>query len=312
MIRYYKNNEYVLEKIPEPVANCWINVVDPTPDEKKFLVSLGIPLDYITYSLDIDERSRVEEEDDGTLLIVIRVPHFLGRDEPVPYISMPLGIIIVDKYIVTISAKECEVTTIFERGQAAKISTTKRNRFALRILMRATVSFLDDVREINKILDDLENKLYASMRNNELLALLQYQKCYVYFAQALKQNELALYRLSKYEKIKKYDEDVELLEDIIIENTQAIEMTNISSSILANLMDAFASVISNNLNVVMKLLASVTIIMSIPNIISGFFGMNVNFPDVIESHTAAPHIIAGVTIAVCVVAIIFFNQKDWF
>lgn len=312
MLSYYKNNEFVLEKIDEPVANCWINAVAPTPDEKKFLVGLGIPLDYITYALDADERSRVEEEDDGTLLIVIRVSHYVGTGESIPYITIPLGIIIIDKYIVTICATECEVVSIFERGQAAKISTTKRNRFALRLLMRATVSFLDDVREMTKILDDLENKLYQSMRNTELLALLQYQKCYVYFAQALKQNELALYRLSKYEKIKRFDEDVELLEDILIENTQAIDMTNISSSILANLMDAYASVISNNLNVVMKLLASVTIIMSIPNIISGFFGMNVNFAPVIQDNPSMPAILAVVTLAVTLIVVVFFYRKDWF
>lgn len=312
MLSYYKNQEFTLEKIEEPVPNCWINAVNPTPDEKKLLVSLGIPLDYITYALDADERSRVEEEDDGTLLIVIRVPHYLGEEESVPYITIPLGIIIVDKYIVTISATESEIISIFERGQAAKISTTKRNRFALRILMRATVSFLDVAREMSKTLDDLESKLYASMRNTELLALLQYQKCYVYFAQALKQNELALYRLSKYEKIRRFDEDVELLEDILVENTQAIDMTNISSSILANLMDAYASVISNNLNVVMKLLASVTIIMSIPNIISGFFGMNVNFAAVIQHGAHTPAIIAGVTLLVMAVSVVFFYWKDWF
>lgn len=312
MLSYYKNQEFTLEKIDEPVANCWINAVNPTPDEKKFLVSLGIPLDYITYALDADERSRVEEEDDGTLLIVIRVPHYLGDEESVPYITIPLGIIIIDKFIVTISATESEVISIFERGQAAKISTTKRNRFALRILMRATVSFLDVAREMSKTLDDLESKLYASMRNTELLALLQYQKCYVYFAQALKQNELALYRLSKYEKIRRFDEDVELLEDILVENTQAIDMTNISSSILANLMDAYASVISNNLNVVMKFLASVTIIMSIPNIISGFFGMNVNFTDLIEYGAHTPAVLAGVTVLVMAISVAFFYWKDWF
>ena len=212
----------------------------------------------------------------------------------------------------TISATESEIISIFELGQAAKISTTKRNRFALRILMRATVSFLDDVREMSKVLDDLEGKLYASMRNTELLALLQYQKCYVYFAQALKQNELALYRLSKYEKIRRFDEDVELLEDILVENTQAIDMTNITSSILANLMDVYASVISNNLNVVMKLLASVTIILSIPNIISGFFGMNVNFAPIIQHNPNMPTILAVVTLAVTLAVVVLFYRKDWF
>ncbi|HOW06415.1 MAG TPA: magnesium transporter CorA family protein, partial [Flexilinea sp.] len=194
MLRYYKNNELVLEKMDEPVTNCWIDAINPTPDEKQLLCNLGIPMDFITYSLDIDERSRIEEEDNGTTLIVVRIPYFMGESEDIPYITIPLGIILTDKYIVTVCEKSTETIEMFASGKAPKLSTTKRNRFALRILMRGTTNFLDDLRAINKTVDALEDKLYASMQNTELLEMLKYQKSYVYFAQALKQNELALYR----------------------------------------------------------------------------------------------------------------------
>ncbi len=312
MLRYYKNKELVLERLDEAVANCWIDAINPTPDEKKFLFDLGIPMDFITYSLDVDERSRIEEEDNGTMLIIIRIPYYMGEKENIPYITIPLGIILTDKYIVTVCEKSTDTIEVFASGKTPKLSTTKRNRFALQILMRGTTSFLDDLRTINKNMDSLEDKLYASMQNTELLEMLKYQKSYVYFAQSLKQNELALFRISKHPSFKKYEEDEDLIEDVIVENTQAMDMTNISASILSNLMDAFASVISNNLNVVMKLLASVTIILSIPSIITGFFGMNINFPDIIETHDFAMIAIFGVIVLFMFFAIYIFQKKNWF
>ena len=311
MLRYFKNNEFVLEKLDEAVPNCWIDAVNPNAEEKYFLISLGIPLDFITYALDIDERSRIDEEDNGVTLIVVRIPYFLGEKEDIPYVTIPLGIILTDKYIVTVCTKQTDIIELFASGKSAKLSTTKRNRFALQILMRATTNYLDDVRAINKIVDGLEDKLYASMRNNELLDLLKYQKSYVYFSQALKQNELTLYRLSKLTLFKRYEDDKDLIEDVIVENTQAIDMTNISSSILSSLMDAFASVISNNLNGVMKVLAVVTIIMSIPNVVTGFFGMNINFPELIQTHPITGVGVLIVILVSIVVAVFIFLKKKW-
>lgn len=312
MLSYYKNNEFILEKLGEAVPNCWIDAINPTPEEKELLCNLGIPRDFLTYSLDIDERSRIDEEDDGTTLIVVRVPYYQGEKEDIAYVTIPLGIIIADKYIVTVCSKPTDIIQQFSSGKVAKLSTTKRNRFALRLLMTTTTKFLDDVRNINKVVDVLEDKLYASMKNTELLTLLKYQKSYVYFAQALKQNELTLVRLSRLNSFKRFEEDEDLLEDVITENTQAIDMTNISSSILSSLMDAFASVISNNLNVVMKVLASVTIIMNIPTIISSFFGMNVNFPGYISDHPAAVIVIFISTVLLTICSIGIFQKKNWF
>jgi magnesium transporter len=312
MLSYYKNNEFILERLDEATPNCWIDAVNPTPEEKEFICSLDIPRDFLTYSLDIDERSRIDEEDNGTTLIVVRVPYYQGEKEDIPYVTVPLGIILAEKYIVTVCSQPTDIIRTFSGGKITKLSTTKRNRFALRLLMMTTVKFLDDVRSINKVVDVLEDKLYESMRNTELLNLLKYQKSYVYFAQALKQNELTLVRLSRLTSFKKFEEDEDLLEDVITENTQAIDMTNISSSILASLMETFASVISNNLNVVMKILASVTIIMTIPNIITGFFGMNVNFPGMISTHPVTVMIILITTVTLTGISIALFQKRNWF
>lgn len=312
MLSYYKNNEFILERLDEATPNCWIDAVNPTPEEKEFICGLDIPRDFLTYSLDIDERSRIDEEDNGTTLIVVRVPFFQGEKEDIPYVTIPLGIILTEKYIITVCSQPTDIIQTFSSGKVSKLSTTKRNRFALRLLMMVTAKFLDDVRTMNKVVDGLEDKLYASMRNKELLNLLKYQKCYVYFAQGLKQNELTLVRLSRLSSFKKFEEDEDLLEDVITENTQAIDMTNISSSILVSLMDAFASVISNNLNVVMKILASVTIIMSIPNIITGFFGMNVVFPGEIASHPITMFIILILILTLTIISILLFQKRNWF
>lgn len=312
MLKYYKNQEFDLLQLDDIAPNCWINAITPTPSEIEKIVALGIPQDFVTYPLDMDERPRIEEEDDGTVLIVVRVPVNNGTTSDIPYGTIPMGIILAEKYIVTVCGQENPILDHFSSGKVAKLSTTKRYRFTLRLLMSATTKFLDDVRSINKNTDHLEDELFDSMRNTELAMLFKYQKSFVYFTQALKQNELVLIRLSRLNGFKKFDEDEDLLQDVITENTQAIDMTNISSSILVSMMDAFASVISNNLNVVMKLLASVTIIMSIPNIITGFFGMNIDFPAVIDAHPLTWVLLLGLVIVLTLAAVWIFNKKDWF
>ena len=312
MLEFYKNQELELQPISEITPNCWINAVAPTAEEIEKIAALGIPQDFVTDPLDADERPRIEEEDDGTILIVVRVPTSHPLDPEIPYGTMPLGIILADKYIVTVCSQSLPIIESFGSGKVTKLSTTKRYRFTLRLLMAVTTRFLDALRDINKLTDELEDMLSSTMKNDVLLSLFKCQKSYVYFSQALKQNEVVLVKLSRVSGFKKFEEDEDLLEDVITENTQAIDMTNISSDILAGMMDAFASVISNNLNVVMKLLASVTIIMEIPNIITGFLGMNVKFPGVISTNTIVPGIVFAMLLAITIVAIWIFDKKDWF
>ena len=313
MLEFYKNQELDLQPIDDILPNCWINAVNPTPEEIKKIADLGIPQDFVTYPLDMDERPRIEEEDDGTILIVVRIPTSNPQDDPdIPYGTMPMGIILADKYIVTVCSRPTSILDAFSGGKISKLSTTKRYRFTLRLLMAVTNRFLDALRDINKLTDKLEDQLSDTMKNDVLLSLFKCQKSYVYFSQALKQNELVLVKMSRLAGFKKYEEDEDLLQDVITENTQAIDMTSISSDILSGMMDAFASVISNNLNVVMKLLASVTIILEIPNIITGFLGMNVKFPGVISANTAVPGIVLAVLIVIMVAAVWIFDKKDWF
>lgn len=312
MLEYFKNQEFELQKIDEIVPNCWINAINPTPDEIKQISALGIPQDFVSYPLDVDERPRIEEEDDGTILIVVRIPTSNAQDPEIPYGTMPLGIILAEKYIITVCSKPTSILDAFTSGKIAKLSTTKRYRFTLRLLMAVTTRFLDALRDINKLTDELEDMLSSTMKNDVLIRLFKCQKSYVYFSQALKQNELVLIKMSRLSGFKRFEEDEDLLQDVITENTQAIDMTSISSDILSGMMDAFASVISNNLNVVMKLLASVTIIMEIPNIITGFMGMNVAFPSIFAKGPAMPFIILGLMLAATAIAIYIFNKKDWF
>lgn len=310
MIKIYKTTVNGLEVITEPVNNSWINVIDPTTDEIEWLTSIGLPQDFVTYPLDVDERARTEREDDGTLLVLLRVPYFQGVRADVPYITIPLGVITNSKFIVTICRRPNDILQEFASGRVRNLETGKRNRFILRLLLSAASRYLSYLREIDRIIDGVEDQLQRSQRNRELLELLKYQKSLVYFTTALKSNELMMERLQRWQFFRMYEEDEDLLEDVITENQQAIEMTNISTNILSSTMDAFASIISNNLNVVMKFLASATIVVSLPTIVYSFFGMNVDLP--FQNLGFASTIILAVSLAIMIVVVLIFVRRDWF
>lgn len=310
MVNIYKSTEFGLEKVDEYVNNSWINVVDPTSDEIEQLTSLGIPLDFLTYPLDVDERPRSEREDDGKLLILLRIPYFQGTKVDIPYSTIPLGIVVTDKYILTVCRYPNDIMGEFASGRMRGLSTGKRNRFILRVLLATANKYLSYLREINRQVDAVEDQLQLSLRNKEVMELLMYQKSLVYFTTALKSNELMMERLQRSQLFKMYAEDEDLLEDVITENQQAIEMVNISNNILSSMMDAFASIISNNLNVVMKFLASVTIVMSIPTIITGFYGMNVLVPGADHNFTYLA-ILTGI-VAISALVVFLFSKRNWF
>jgi len=311
MITIYKGNEKTgIIEMKEATEEIWVNVIDPSEKEIEFIRKLGIPLDFITYSLDLDERPRTEKEDDGTTLILIKIPYFEGEKLDVPYTTIPLGIIFNDKLVITICKRRNTILAELLKSKYKGFSIAKRIRFILRILLLTAATFLTFLREINAQVEKVEDKLQASMRNKEVMELLKYQKSLVYFETALKSNELMLERLQKTRLFNRYDEDEDLLEDVLTENQQAIEMVAIAENILSSTMDAFASIISNNLNVVMKFLASVTIVLSIPTIITGFFGMNVTIPfaDAPWAHLA----ILALLVIVCLLVVWIFNRKNWF
>ncbi len=310
MITIYKNTEFGLEIISEIVPGCWINVVDPTSDEIEYVVSQGIPQDFITYPLDLDERPRTEREDDGKQLILIRIPYYEGAKVDVPYTTIPLGMVLTEKYLITVCRRQNDILQEFASGRVRGLSTGKRNRFVLRLLLANASRYLLFLREINKVTDLLEDTLVASVRNKEVFELLKYQKSLVYFTTALKSNELVLERLQRSQLFKQYPDDEDLLEDVITENQQAIEMVNIASTILSSMMDAFASIISNNMNIVVKFLTSMTIVMSIPTIVTSFFGMNVPLPYQAEGWASLA--IIGLFLLLSAVVIFIFLKRDWF
>jgi len=312
LITIFKTIENRLETISEPVNNAWINVIDPTTDEIEQLTALGLPQDFITYPLDVDERPRTEREDDGSLLVLLRVPYFQGVRADVPYITIPLGVISTGNMIVTVCRRPNDILQEFAAGRIRGLETGKRNRFILRLLLSAASRYLSYLREIDRIIDTIEDQLQRSQRNRELLELLKYQKSLVYFTTALKSNELMMERLQRWQFFRMYEEDEDLLEDVITENQQAIEMTAISTNILSSTMDAFASIISNNLNAVMKFLASATIVINLPNLVYSFFGMNVALPLGFENLDYAFGIILGVSLALMIIVILIFLQRDWF
>jgi magnesium transporter len=310
MITIFKNTESGLAQLDEPANGSWIRVQDPEPREINSLVELGIPQDFITSALDEDERSRTERDDNGAILIILRIPLFMGAKEDVPYTTVPLGVILTDKYILTVSRGASVILDDFASGRLKGFSTGKRNRFVLRILFGVAARYLMFLREIDKTVEAVEDRLQRSMRNKEVLDLLKYQKSLVYFATALKANEIVLERLQRSQLFKMYPDDEDLLEDVITENQQAIEMVNISGSILNTMMDAFSSIISNNLNVMLKFLTSVTIILSIPAIVTSFFGINAALS--FQDHPLGFVFVIAIFLVIAATVVWVVMRKDWF
>ncbi len=307
MIKIFKNSENGLQEIQTPETGCWIKVIDPTATEKAFLKNLDINEDYLVYSLDPDERARIEK--DGHLLILLRIPYFVGEAEDIPFTTITMGIIITEQFMVTICKQPHDIMDRFASGSYKGFSTAKFYRFVLQILLLTANTYLQYLRQITRKVDSLEDSLEKSTRNKEVLGLLKYQKSLTHFTTALKSNELMMKRLQSNPVFKKFPEDEDLLEDVLTETQQAIEMTNIQSNILSGMMDAFASIISNNLNSVMKFLASVTIIISMPTMVASFFGMNFNLP--FESHPAAFYITLVGSLLMAVGVAVFFWHRDW-
>lgn len=309
MITVLKTQPNGLITLEEPTQGSWLNVIDPTPLEIDQLQSLGIPLDYITYPLDVDERARTEREN-GELLIVLRVPYYQGEKADIPYNTLPLGIILTPTMIVTICKRPIDILETFATGRVRNLSTAKFIRFILHILLKTAERYLTHVREINKKVDIVEDQLQLSTRNKELLELLKYQKSLTIFTTSLKSNELMMERLQRSQLFKLYPEDEDLLEDVLTENQQAIEMTNIAANILSAMMDAFASIISNNLNVVMKLLASITIVVSLPTMVFSFYGMNITLP--FQEHNLAFLLVFAASLVVSLMVVWVFMKRGLF
>jgi len=278
MFAIYKSINGKITEINEIEKDCWINFVDPDEKDTTYMTeSLKIDPDFIKSALDEEEMSRVETED-GTTFIIIDIPTTEKGDileNTIMFETLPLSIIVTPDYIVTICTEETSVLKTFIDGVAKQVHTNLKTRFILQILYRVATRYLFYLKQIDKISNYVEKQLHRSMKNKELIQLLDLEKSLVFFNTSLRANEITMQKIKRGKFIKLYEEDDELLEDVLIETNQAIEMANIYTNILSGTMDAFASIISNNLNIVMKVLASITIILSIPTIISSFYGMNI-------------------------------------
>lgn len=308
MITIYKSINDRLETVDSLSEGCWVSVIDPDNREIVQVKDFGIPADFVTHALDIDERAHTERND-GVVLIVLRLPHEQEKTAQIPYCTVPLSIILTGSLIVTICRAETAVIREFTASQGNGLSTIKKNRFVLQLLLRTASQYLHYLRDIDTAVDILEDKLYRSLQNKEVMDLLKYQKGLVYFTTALKSNELMLERLQKGQLFQPHPEDVELLDDVLIEIRQAIEMTYISENILSQMMDAFASIISNNLNVVMKILTSITIVISLPTLIASLYGMNVRLPG--QHLPYAFSLTLLVSLMISSIVVVVFWKKNW-
>ena len=270
-----------LEEITNYCDGNWVCLISPTAEEVKDVSQhFEIELQDMISALDEDERARVDADDDYTL-IIIDVPYREVENGQDGYGTVPMAIILGDKkqkYIITICLREMPLLEDFRSGKIKKFYTYKKTRFIIQLLYRNATYYLQYLRMLERSSGKIEQELHKSTRNEELFQLLSLDKSLVYLSNSLRANELVLERLMRLESVKKYPEDEELIEDAIVENKQAIEMANVYSSILDVTMEAYSSVISNNLNSVMKVLTSITIIMTIPTMIFSFFGMNVPLP----------------------------------
>jgi len=309
MLTIYKTTDRGIEQLESMENGTWVKAVEPTAEEIQQLVNWGVDVDYIHYSLDFDEMPRIERDDDYTF-ILIRIPH-RQPDNDIPYITIPLGIFIKGNMIVTICRYEKEMFKVLANGKYRLLKTGKRYRFALYIFLETATRYLTHLREINRMTEAIEDQLQKSTRNREVLELLKYQKSLTYFATALRSNEVMMERVQRTQIFNYYEDDQDLLEDVLTENQQAIQMTNINTEILSSMMDAFASIISNNLNGVMKALAALTIIVSLPGTVAGFFGMNVMLP-LSDANPVAFIVVFGIALALTAVATYIFYKRDWF
>lgn len=279
MLRIFKNElgDNSVKKLAEIEDNCWINMVCPTSKEIQMVVQrLGIDEDLITKVLDEEELPRIEKTDNATL-IVVDCPYWVDTHVKNKYTTYPLGIIICeDLHVITVSLKEFEILKEFESGRVKTFYTYKKSRFLIQLLLRTASSYLKVLSLVNGDISKKEKVLYHSTNNKHLVELLDIEKTLVYFITSLKANDVVLDKLSKGNVINMYEEDYDLLEDTMIENKQGIEMCTIYKEILSSITDTYATIVSNNLNVAMKFLAGITIVLSIPTMISSFLGMNVS------------------------------------
>lgn len=312
MIQYFKNVDHKTIKIEKPEVGAWVNVLPPLKQEEftELSTGLNIPIDFLTDSLDIDERPRFEEED-NVRLVVLKTPteNNSFNESDAYYITIPICIILTHNQIVTVNS--------FENPAMKKFLNTfqnrhpdKRNMMVLKIFEKVVQNFMEYLKEINHRRNLIEQKLYDASKNEQLLQLMRIQKSLVYFVTALRSNELLFMKLERTNFLGLNEEEKEFLNDLIVDNSQGLEMANIYTNILSSTLDAFASIIANNQNEVLRKLSVITIVLTFPILIASLFGMNV--PSGFEQSSYAFYIVAFLSLIIALLIGLFFVRRKFF
>ena len=309
MVEFYKTIDGRVVSVPEICEGCWVNLVHPTSEELRQVTgTLSVEDDFIRAALDPEESSRVEVEEDQILLIVDTpmVDSSASGGSQI-FTTVPMAIIVMPTAVITVCLEDTAVVRSIAEGNVKDVHTALKTRFVFQILMRVAGRFLKDLRLIERDFTRIERRLYDSLKNEELIQLLGLSKSLVYFSASLKGNEVTMEKVLRGRILKLYEDDRDLREDALIEIRQAIEMAGIYSNILSGTMDAYASVVSNNLNIIMKVLTVITIIMAIPNIVFGFYGMNIRNGLPFDAFWVMPALLA---VAACCAAWYLLNKKN--
>ena len=305
---YFKDDEEIIKDVSIfREKNTWINLTDPNDEDVAAIQqAFDIPVEHLKAALDEEEKSRLEIDGD-ILLIIIDVPIHSEKDK-CSFTTIPLGIIVLKDNIITVTTEKFPLIDEFVKGRIKGFFTYKKTRFILQLLFRNTSYYLYYLRQIGRVGDVVENRLKKYMENEELMLLLELEKSLVYFTTSLKSNEAVLDKIMRMQLVKKYPDDLDLLDDVIIDTKQAIEMASIYSSILSGTRDAFSTVMSNNLNNVMKRLTSITVVLAIPTIISGIWGMNVAVPFAENPFGFAAVIIISILLSIVITYLLSKNK----
>ena len=313
MVKYYMTDDSCIHEKENITDGVWIHMVDPTAEETMLLAeSLDIDVADLRAALDEEESSRIELED-GYTLILIDVPSTEIRHKKVMYTTIPLGIILTQELIITVCTEDLPVLQAFINNRVKEFSTKKKLRFVYQILYRTTVVYQGHLRTIDKKRNEIEERIENDTREDDLIALHELESTLVYFATSLRANGVVLDRLTRYKRLEQYPEDKELLDDVIVENKQAIEMTVIYRDIINGTRELLSSIVDNRLNNVMKYLTVITLIMAIPTVISGLYGMNVNTQGMPLANSPWGFLmICILTALICIITILLLRKKKVF
>ena len=313
MVKMYNTDMItnVTTEVNEYKRGNWIDMINPTESEIfEVCRNLNIEQEFIKYSLDYEEKARIDlEEDDGTILFIIDVPIIEKENDVEIYTTLPVGVIFVrDEYVITVSLKENDIIKKMERIVGKKVITYKKSQFLFQLFYENSSAFLNLLKEINKKTEHIERTLKKDLKNEDLLKMLNLEKALVYITTSLKSDEVVMEKTIRGKIIKLYEEDEDLLEDAIVENKQAIEMSKIYSDILNETMDMYASIISNNINDIMKFLTSITIILAIPTLVASLWGMNVPVP--FQNYQYGFPVLLAVSFVVTLTVMIWLKKRN--